>query len=388
MRDPLIAPMASAPLDAAALLSLARVTAAADAPPPVVLHPERFRAEMDGKPVELYTLRNKAGMEVRVTNYGARIQQVVVLDRAGRPGDVVQGYESIQAVRDGQASMGAFIGRFANRIAKGRFTLDGREYQLALNNGPNSLHGGQKGSRFQVFDAKQLSPSSVEMTYTFKDGEENYPGTLPLRVVYSVTDDDELVVEYSAVAVDKATIANFTSHAFFNLSGKPGTPILDHVLAIEADLVLEVDATSIPTGRLLDVAGTPLDFRTPIPIGARVGEDHPQLKNVGGYDHAYVLDRRAEGGMQRAARVYDPGSGRVMEVWTTEPSMQFYSGNSLEGKAPRDLGKGGTLYAHRSAFCLEPQRYPDAPNHPNFPGTVLRPGEWYSGRIAHRFSTR
>lgn len=388
MRDLLIALMDSAPLKAAALLSLACVTAAADAPPPVVLHPERFRAEIDGKPVELYTLRNKAGMEVRVTNYGARIQQVVVPDRAGRPGDVVQGYESIQAVRDGQASMGAFIGRFANRIAKGRFTLDGREYQLALNNGPNSLHGGQKGSRFQVFDAKQLSPSSVEMTYTFKDGEENYPGTLPLRVVYSVTDENELVVEYTATAVDKATIANFTSHAFFNLSGNPGTPILDHVLAIDADRVLEVDATSIPTGRLLDVAGTPLDFRTPTPIGARIGEDHPQLKNVGGYDHAYVLDRTAAGGMQRAASVYDPGSGRVMEVWTTEPSMQFYSGNFLEGKAPRDLGKGGTLYVHRSAFCLEPQQYPDAPNHPNFPGTVLRPGEWYSGRIAYRFSTR
>lgn len=382
------APVAPAPLKAAALLSLACLTAAADAPPPVALQPERFRAEIDGKTVDLYTLRNARGMEVRVTNYGARIEQVLVPDRAGRLGDVVQGYESIEAVQAGQASMGAFIGRFANRIAKGRFTLDGQEYQLALNNGPNSLHGGAKGSRFRVFDAKQLSPSSVEMTYTFKDGEENYPGTLPLRVVYSVTDDGELVVDYSAVAVDKATIANFTSHAFFNLSGDLGGPIGDHVLAIDADRVLEVDATSIPTGRLLDVAGTPLDFRTPTPIGARIGQDHPQLKNVGGYDHAYVLNRTAAGGMQRAASVYEPGSGRVMEVWTTEPSMQFYSGNFLEGKAPRDLGKGGTLYAYRSAFCLEPQQYPDAPNHPQFPSTVLRPGEWYSGRIAYRFSTR
>ena len=383
-----IAPMGSAPLGAVALLFVTCTALAADAVPFVTLQPERFRAVIDGEPVALYTLRNARGMEVRVTNYGARIQQVLVPDRAGRLGDVVQGYESIEAVQGGQASMGAFIGRFANRIAKGRFTLDGQDHQLAINNGPNSLHGGQKGSRFRVFGAKQLSPSSVEMTYTFKDGEENYPGTLPLRVVYSVTEDNGLDVEYSAVAVDKATIANFTSHAFFNLSGDLGGPIGDHVLAIEADRVLEVDATSIPTGRLLDVAGTPLDFRTPTPIGARIGQDHPQLTNVGGYDHAYVLDRTAAGGMQRAASVYEPGSGRVMDVWTTEPSVQFYSGNFLEGKAPRDQGKGGTLYAHRSAFCLEPQRYPDAPNHPNFPSTVLRPGEWYSGRIAYRFSTR
>jgi aldose 1-epimerase len=250
------------------------------------------------------------------------------------------------------------------------------------------LHGGERGSRFRAFEARQLSPSSVEMTYVFQDGEENYPGALPLRVVYRLTDDNDLVIDYAAAAVDNATVANFTSHAFFNLSGQGGAPMLDHVLTIEADRFLEVDATSIPTGRLRDVAGTPLDFRTPTPIGARINEEDEQLRNVGGYDHAYVLNRTDEGGLQRAATVYEPGSGRVMEVWTTEPSLQFYSGNALEGKAPRDLGKGGTLYVFRSAFCLEPEGYPDAPNHPEFPSAVLRPGEWRAGQIVYRFSTR
>lgn len=368
--------------------SLARAAGAAETTPYAMLQPERFQAVIDGKSVGLTTLRNGTGFEVGITNYGARIQQVLAPDRAGRLGDVVQGYESIEQVRAGQGSMGAFIGRFANRIAGGRFTLDGQDHQLTLNDGPNSLHGGERGSRFRVFDAKQLTPSSVEMTYVFRDGEEGYPGTLPLRVLYSVTDRNELVVEFSAVAVDKATVANFTSHAFFNLSGQAAAPILGHVLAIDADQALEVDAAAIPTGRLLDLAGTPLDFRTPAPIGDRVGEDHPQIRNVGGYDHAYVLRGVVEGGLQRAATVHEPGSGRVMEVWTTEPCLQFYSGNFLEGKAPRDLGKGGALYGHRSAFCLEPQRYPDAPNHPNFPSTTLRPGERRSGQIVYRFSTR
>ena len=378
----------AAPLKTAALSSLACLTGAADVAPYVALQPERFRAVIDGKPVGLTTLRNGRGVQVSITNYGARIQQVLAPDRTGQLGDVVQGYEAIEQVRTGQASMGAFIGRFANRIAKGRFTLDGQEHQLTLNDGPNSLHGGEKGSRFRVFDAKQLSPSSVEMTYVFRDGEEGYPGTLPLRVVYSVTDENELVVDYSAVAIDEATVANFTSHAFFNLSGRAGAPILGHVLTIDADRALEVDAAAIPTGRLLDLAGTPLEFRRPTPIGERIGQDHPQIRNVGGYDHAYVLDRGAAGGLQRAATVHEPGSGRVMEVWTTEPNMQFYSSNFLEGKAPRDLGKGGTLYGRRSAFCLEPQQYPDAPNHPSFPSTVLRPGEWRTGRIVYRFSAR
>jgi aldose 1-epimerase len=373
---------------ATTLMPLMCSPATSQVAPYVTLQPEKFRTQIDGKPVDLYTIRNRNGIEVRITNYGARIEQVLVPDRRGQLADVVQGYETIEQVKNGQASMGAFIGRFANRIAKGRFTLEGTEYQLALNNGPNSLHGGEKGSRFQVFEAKQLSDSSVEMTHIFEDGEENYPGTLPLRVVYTVTDDNELAIDYAAVAVDKTTIANFTSHAFFNLSGRGDTPIGGHVLTITADKFLEIDNTAIPTGHLRDVAGTPLDFRTPTPIGMRIGQEDEQLKRAKGYDHAYILDRSERGGLQLAASVYEPNSGRVMEVWTTEPSIQFYSGNFLEGKAPRDLGKGNTLYAYRSAFCLEPQQYPDAPNHPNFPSTVLKRGEWHGGRIVYRFSTR
>jgi aldose 1-epimerase len=356
--------------------------------PYVTLQEQNFRTEIDGKPVALYTIRNPAGMEVRITNYGARIEQILVPDRTGQLGDVVQGYETIDQVRNGQGSMGAFIGRYANRIANGRFTLDGREYQLSVNSGRHSSHGGTKGSRFQVFDAKQISPSSVEMTYLFADGEEGYPGTLPLRVVYSVTDDNALAIDYSAVAVDKPTILNLTSHAFFNLSGKLGQSILDHVVTLDADKVLEVDDDLIPTGTLRDVAGTPLDFRAPATIGSRIDQDYDLLKRGRGYDHAYVVNRDAGGGVQRAATVFDPDSGRVMEVWSTEPSLQFFTANSLTGKGPRDVGKGNTPYVARSAFCIEPQHYPDSPNHPDFPSTVLRPGEWYSGRILYRFSVR
>jgi aldose 1-epimerase len=389
MKKSLIARVGAATFLATMLPPLAGGAALAEtAMPYVPLQEQNFRTEIDGKPVALYTIRNPAGMEVRITNYGARIEQILVPDRTGQLGDVVQGYETIDQVRNGQGSMGAFIGRYANRIANGRFTLDGREYQLSVNSGRHSSHGGTKGSRFQVFDAKQISPSSVEMTYLFADGEEGYPGTLPLRVVYSVTDDNALAIDYSAVAVDKPTILNLTSHAFFNLSGKLGQSILDHVVTLDADKVLEVDDDLIPTGTLRDVAGTPLDFRAPATIGSRIDQDYDLLKRGRGYDHAYVVNRDAGGGVQRAATVFDPDSGRVMEVWSTEPSLQFFTANSLTGKGPRDVGKGNTPYVARSAFCIEPQHYPDSPNHPDFPSTVLRPGEWYSGRILYRFSVR
>jgi aldose 1-epimerase len=356
--------------------------------PYVILQEQNFRTEIDGKPVGLYTIRNRNGMEVRITNYGARIEQILVPDRHGQLGDVVQGYETIDQVRSGQGSMGAFIGRYANRIANGRFTLEGNAYQLTLNSGPHSSHGGTKGSRFQVFDARQLSPSSVEMTYTFADGEEGYPGTLPLRVVYSVTDDNALAIDYTAIAVDKPTVLNLTSHAFFNLSGKLGQPILDHIVTVNADKVLEVDDSLIPTGGLRDVAGTPMDFRSPAAIGSRIDQDYDLVRLGRGYDHAYVINRTEHGGVQLAATVYEPDSGRVMEVWSTEPSIQFFTANSLTGKAPRDVGKGSTPYIARSAFCIEPQHYPDSPNHPEFPSTVLKQGEWYSSRIVYHFSTR
>jgi aldose 1-epimerase len=387
MRPSLTAPLGAPCLSV--LLSFTSGSALAQGPAPyVTLQEQNFRTEIDGKSVGLYTIRNSSGMEVRITNYGARIEQILVPDRNGQLGDVVQGYETIDQVRNGQGSMGAFIGRYANRIAKGRFALEGKTYQLSLNSGANSSHGGIKGSRFQVFDARHLSDAAVEMTYTFADGEEGYPGTLPVRVVYSVTDRNELAIDYTAVAVDKPTILNLTSHAFFNLSGELGQPVLDHLVTINADKVVEVDGEIIPTGKLRDVAGTPMDFRTPMTIGSRIDQDYDLLKLGRGYDHTYVINGADGRSVQLAATVFEPESGRVMEVLSTEPSVQFFTANSLTGQAPRDVGKGNTPYVARSAFCLEPQHFPDSPNHPEFPSTVLKQGEWYTGKIVYRFSTR
>lgn len=351
----------------------------------VALQRERFRTQIDGKPVDLFTIGDRRGMQVAITNYGARIEQILVPDRNGRLGDVALGYESIGQVLDGQPSMGAFIGRYANRIARGRLTVEGRPYRLASNAGLHCLHGGAKGSRFVVFDARQLSECRVEMTYVFRDGEENFPGTLPLRVVYSVTEQDELAVEYEAVALDRTTVANFTSHAFFNLAGADGGDVLRHRVQIHASRFVPVDATLIPTGEIRPVDGTPMDFRRPVALGEQIETPDGQLRHGNGYDHFFVLDRR-DGEPALAARVEDPDSGRVMEVWTTEPGIQLYSGNFLEGRDPRDRGKGGVLYGRRSGFCLEPSRFPDAPNQPGFPSAVVRAGETYKGWTAYRFS--
>jgi len=348
---------------------------------------ENFQKEIDGKKVDLYTIRNKKGMVVKITNWGAKVIQVLVPDNKGHLGDVAMGYDTIDQLQAGQASMGAFVGRYANRIGGAKFTLNGQEYKLAANNGPNSLHGGAKGSRFQVFDARQIDDSTVEMRYVFKDGEENYPGTLPLRVRYSVTDKNEFVIEYDAVAADRTTVANFTTHTFWNLAGHNKGDILGHVLQVNADKFLPIDKTLIPTGELRPVKGTVMDFTKPETIGKRIGDDDEQLKLGLGYDHHYVLKKK-EGEFSLAARVTEPKSGRVMEVWSNEPGMQVYSGNFLEGKAPRDVGKGGAVYALRTGFCLEPSHFPDSPNKPNFPSTVLNPGEWYSGKTVYRFSVR
>jgi aldose 1-epimerase len=351
----------------------------------VVLDPATFQAEIDSKKVALYTIRNSTGMAVSLTNFGARIEQILVPDRDGRLGDVALGYESIDQVRNGQSSMGAFIGRFANRIAEGRFSLDGKEYQLSRNNGPNSLHGGDKGSRFAVFEARQLDPASVRMSYTFKDGEENYPGNLVTTVTYAVTDHNEVVISWNAVA-DNRTIANFTDHTYFNLAGQGSGPILDHIVTINADRYTPVNRNLIPTGELRPVAGTPFDFTSPTAIGGRIGETDQQLTYGNGYDHNYVLNRRASGELGLAARIMDPRSGRVMELWTTEPGMQFFSGNNLEGRQPRDVGKGGKIYNFRDAFCVEAQHFPDSPNQPTFPSTVVEPGKPFTGKIIYRFS--
>ena len=361
----------------------------------VELKAANFQKEVDGKKVDLYTIKNKKGMVVRITNYGARVEQVLVPDRNGKLGDVAQGYETIDQVMGGQGSMGAFIGRFANRIANGTFKLDGVEYKLAINDlstppaapRQNTLHGGKKGSRFIVFDARQLSDSAVQMTILFKDGEEGFPGDLPVKVVYSVTDSNEFVISYDAVATNKKTVANFTGHTFFNLSGDLGSSIEDHILTVPADKVLEVSPALVPNGNFRDVTGTPMDFRKPKALAKDIKADYDLLKAGNGYDNHFVLSMKQPDSLAFNARIMDPKSGRVMEVWSTEPGIQVYSGNFLEGKAPRDIGKGSTVYKFRSGFCLEPSRFPDSPNHSGFPSTEINPGEWYSGKIVYKFST-
>ena len=378
-----------------ALVGLAGRAYAADPTPAVPSYTEIATADyqrvVDQKPVTLWTITSKSGVQVKITNWGARIEQLLTPDRAGRLGDIAQGYPSLETQQNGQGSLGAFIGRYANRIAKGKFSLDGQSYQLAINDlatganaRENTLHGGKKGSRFVVFDARQLSPSRLEMSYVFKDGEEGFPGTLPVRVLYSLADDGSLTIEWEAAADDKKTVANFTQHTFFNLSGDLGSSIYDHELTINADNYLEVDPTLVPSGKVLPVADTPLDFRAAKPIGRDIEADYPALKAAGGYDHHFVIARKGEG-LELAARVHEPRSGRILEVWSTEPGVQFYSGNFLEGKIPRDVGKGGVVYKFRSAFSLEPSHFPDSVNHPEFPSTVLTPGQWYTGKIVYRF---
>jgi len=355
-----------------------------------------FQKTIDGKPVSLYVIKNRAGVSVALTNYGARIEQILVPDRKGKLGDIAQGYATIDGVLQGEASMGAFIGRYANRIGKGQFTLDGKSYQLAINDlstppappRQNTLHGGKKGSRFVVFDARQLSPSSVEMDYVFKDGEENFPGTLPVRVVYTLGNDNTLTIEWASAADDKTTVANYTQHTFFNLSGDLGSSIYDQVLTLNADKVLESDATLVPDGKVIPVAGTVQDFTKPKPIGRDIEQKVPALIGAGGFDFSYVINNwKGDGSLVLAGRASDPKSGRVLEVWTTEPGVQFYSGNFLDGSAPRDVGKGGAVFKFRSAFCLEASHYPDSVNHPEFPTTTLQPGQWYTGKIVYKFLT-
>lgn len=356
---------------------------ATDAPQPLLR--ERWRGMVDGRAVDLFTLSNAAGMTVRATNWGARIMQILVPDRFGQFGDVALGYDSLADALAGQPSMGAFIGRYAGRIANGRFSLDGADYQLSRNDGENHIHGGTRGSRHQVFEAEQPDTATLRLRYRYADGKDGYPGNLESEVEYHVSPDNELVISYRA-ETDRVTVVNFTSHVFFNLRDDGGDS-LDHVLCIDADATTPVTPTMIPTGEIRPVRGTPFDFTQPTAIGARIDESDLQLMQADGYDVNYVLNRRhGERGLVRAARVFEPQSGRVMEVLSTEPGLQFYSGNKLAGAVPRDRGKGGRLYGRRHGFCLEPQHFPDSPNHPHFPSTVLRPGQDYAGRIVYRFS--
>ena len=352
-----------------------------------VLKREAFQQEVNGKMADLYTLTNKNGMVAKITTYGGKLIQLLVPDKNGKLGDIVLGYETLQKTIDGQGSMGATVGRYANRIGKGQFTLDGTEYQLSLNNGPNHLHGGIMGTRFQVFDAVQPDARTLQLFYYFKDGEEGYPGNCLMRATYTLTDNNELVVIYDAVA-DKPTIVNFTNHAFYNLAGAGSGTILNHILTLNADNFTPVDDTLITTGEIRPVKGTAMDFTTPTAMGARINGSYEQLKFGPGYDHNFVLNKKSENELSFAARVYEPTSGRILEIYTTEPGIQFYAGNFLEGKVPRDVGKGGKVYNFREAFCLETQHFPDSPNKANFPSVVLRPGQWFTSTTVYKFSVK
>jgi aldose 1-epimerase len=349
--------------------------------------PEPFGTTTDGTPVEVYTLRNSKGMEARVTNYGGIILSLMVPDRDGKLADVVLGYDSISGYLKESPYFGAIIGRYGNRIAGGHFTLDGKEYTLAQNDGSNHLHGGIKGFDKVVWHAEPFDRDGgrgLVFTYTSPNGEEGYPGTLQARVTYTLTDDNELIFDYHATT-DQATPVNLTQHSYFNLAGAGNGDILNHVVTINADRFTPVDSTLIPTGELRSVEGTPFDFRTPTPIGARINEADQQLVFGKGYDHNFVLNKTGDASQPTlAAKVVEPTTGRVMEVRTTEPGLQFYSGNFLDGSL---IGKNGVAYKHRYGFAMETQHFPDSPNQPNFPSTILQPGQDYNSRTVYTFST-
>jgi aldose 1-epimerase len=343
-------------------------------------------ATLDGKPIELYRLANGRGLELEAMTYGGIIRSLKVPDRSGTVADVVLGFDTPQGYLSDPPPpyFGALIGRYGNRIAKGHFTVDGQAYTLAINNAPNSLHGGNKGFDKVLWTAAPAKTgASLVLTRTSPSGEEGYPGNLAVEVRYSLTADAALRIDYLATS-DEPTPVNLTNHSYFNLAGEGSGDILGHVLMINADRFTPVDANLIPTGVLQPVANTPFDFRTPTAIGARIDQDDPQLKNGKGYDHNWVLNRKGSG-LQLAARLTDPRSGRTMEVRTTEPGLQFYSGNFLDGTI---VGKSGHKYGHRSGLCLETQHYPDSPNQSTFPSTILRPGQSYDSKTVFAFTAK
>ena len=347
-----------------------------------------FGKTEDGTEVTLYTLKNESGMTVSITNYGGIVTSIVVPDRNGKPGDVACGYDSVEDYIAGSPYFGCITGRYANRIAKGKFSLDGKEYTLAVNNGPNHLHGGEKGFDKKVWKATPKSTEkavSLKLTYTSPDGEEGYPGNLDCTVTYSVPkDQNALRISYKATT-DKATPVNLTNHTYFNLAGHGAGTHLKHSVMINADKFTPTDETGIPTGELAAVKDTPFDFTKPHKIGARIEAEHEQIKFGKGYDHNWVINQEKPGEMTLAARVVEPTSGRVLEVRTTEPGIQFYTGNYLDGS---NVGKSDKKYEHRYAFCLETQKYPDSPNQKGFPSSILKPGETYKQVCVYKFGVR
>jgi aldose 1-epimerase len=339
----------------------------------------------DGRAVEIYALRNRHGMEARIATYGGMVVSLTAPDREGRFADVVLGYERLEDYLKFSPYFGALVGRYANRIGEAKFTLDGRNYTLAQNNGAHSLHGGVKGFDKAVWGARVVESAKgpvLELTYLSKDGEEGFPGNLTVKAVYTLTDENELRIDFMATT-DAPTICNLTGHSYFNLAGQGD--VLGHEVYINASRFTPADAALIPIGELRPVDGTPFDFRKPAVIGARIHADDPQLKNAKeGYDQNFVIDK-PPGQLGLHARVYEPKTGRVLEVLSTEPGVQFYTSNHLDGSA---VGKGGRAYQRYAAFCLEPQHFPDSPNKPNFPSAVLTPGQVYRNTIIYRFQTR
>ncbi len=347
-------------------------------PPP--LDPVRLAGESGGRLVGLYRLGAPGGLQAAVSNQGARLLQLVVPGRGGAWHDVVLGYDSLDQMLHGMPSLGAVIGRYANRIAHARLPLDGQVWQLPANDGPHCLHGGPAGSRHQVFDLVDHAPERLEMAWTFRSAQDGFPGDVALRVTYTLPSPDTLAITWEAQALDRASVVNVTAHPFFNLEGASSPHTRDHLLAIEAAHYLPVDAHKIPTGEIASVAGTPLDLRA----GATLAQALARLPAGQGFDHCYVM--AGEGTLRAMARLQAPRSGVVMQVWSDAPGLQFFSASGMDGSLPRHAGKGDRAYGPEAGFCLEPQGLPDAPNQPGFPSTVLRPGQPRSGRIEYRFS--
>lgn len=345
-----------------------------------------FQKVVDGKQIDLYFLRNSQGNEVAITNFGGSIVAIMVPDRDGKMGNVIMGHDNIDAVMTKpEEFLSTLIGRYGNRICKGKFTLEGKEYQLAINNEPNALHGGPTGFHKRVWDAEQLDGQTLKLHYEAQDMEEGFPGKFDITVIYSFTDDNELVIDYEG-HTDKTTIVNMTNHGYFALAGiaNPTPTIEDLECEINADYYIPTDETSIPLGDIAPVAGTPFDFRTPKPVGKDIDADDVQIKNGAGYDHCYVLNKKEVGELSFAARIYEPHSGRTMEVYTTEPGVQCYSDNWGSGLP----GTHGATYPRRSAICFEAQHFPDSPNRPYFPSVVLKPGETYTQKTIYKFGVK
>ena len=347
------------------------------------LKQEDFITTINGKQTNLYTLTNESGMEVSITNYGGALVAIMVPDKDGKMANVIQGHDNIQdCMSSPEPFLSTLIGRYGNRICKGKFTMNDKEYSLAVNNGPNHLHGGPTGFHARVWDAEQINGHELVLRYISAYYEEGFPGELNMTVKYSLTDDNELVIDYRGTT-NKKTVVNMTSHGFFSLAGiaNPTPSAMNVICQINADFFIPIDENSIPTGEILKVEGTPFDFRTPTPVGERIDADCPQIKNGAGYDHCFVLNKREVGELRFDAKIVEPESGRTMEVYTTEPGVQFYSDNWADGYK----GQFGATFGRRSALCFEAQHFPDSPNRAHFPSVILRPGEVYKQKTIYKF---